>query len=560
MNQVLCRRGVRALVAVLVLALSVSGAYGLDDQEQADLDKAQTAVKNAEADLKAARGSAGTAENPAKGSRAKLTAMRLDSADKRLGEASDLLAKLPADDDEVKAVQAKYDAAAKGVAEVRAILNPEAADQKDAADASDETGGEDAPAGASPAQAAPKLDYKQEKLLKDAGWYVRETDNYAGSASAVVARLDAEGSKPVHSEVRAALETVATGWKKHALAVGYIEQLPAGHPQVQPTADEVKRGGELLGALESRLKAVDVELAKLTGMEHYPDFENDFALLRDFTGRYYSFQLVSQQPEKLAQVVSEDGQVLAEVKRIAQTYLPLVEQRTDEGGQIEKQFGHFQSQRNAFSGALIEYKQQLPAAFEADIKEATDLADQGVAEQKPLFFGKDSGIEQRLGWAEQKLLVLQAFSEEEAKPYVERIEAVRGQIRERAKALESQIIAGNTLPPDEFTGGDRDEVVRYAKDAWAKEQPDAEVLMERIPSQAWTRDTRWQWSNGAFYKIDTSKLQVQLIVKHDDKLAVSRPINIYKNHLKGDTVTAFPMDEIDDELRPQRFMLLEKVE
>ena len=106
---------------------------------------------------------------------------------------------------------------------------------------------------------------------------------------------------------------------------------------------------------------------------------------------------------------------------------------------------------------------------------------------------------------------------------------------------------------------DRDELVAYATKAWAELQPDAQVLTARIPSQAWTRDTRWEWSNGAFYKIDASKVQVQLIVKHDDTLAVIRPVNLYKNHLKGDTVNAYPMDAIDEDLLPQRYLMLEKV-
>ncbi len=535
-------------------------AYGLDSQQEADLGKAQTAVKNAEADLKAARGSAGTAGKPAKGSRAKLTVMRLDSAQKRLDEASVLLGDLPGDDAEVEALQTKYDAAAAGVAEVRAILNPGAPAKvkapADTAGASDGGGGQ---AEASAAPKAARLDYKQEKLLKDAKWYVRETGNYTAKVSAVVARFDGDGPKPVHSEVRGALETAGTAWKKHELAAEYIGQLPAEHPDVRVVLDEVNQGGALIGALVSRLQAVDVELAKITGMEHYPNYDKDYELLRDLSGRYARFEITVQQPEKLAGIVSEDGQVLGEIQRIARTYLPLVEQKTDTGVKMEQAFDHFQTSRNQFAAALIEYKNGLPAAFEADLAEANKLADQGVSEGKPMYFGEFGGVEQRFGWAEQKLIVLRAFGEDEAKPYVERLAAVRGQIRERAKALEAQIIAENALPNDAYTGGDRDELVTYAKEAWAKEQAGAEVLAVRIPSQAWERDTRWQWSNGAFYKIDSSHVQVQLIVKHDETLAVIRPINLYRNHLKGDTVTASVLWGIDEDLGPRSYLLLEKI-
>ena len=536
-------------------------AFGVDE---ALLGKAENEIKNAEYDLKAARDSAGTAANPAKGSRAKLTAMRLDSAQKRLDQAAVYLNELPADDGSVSTVQARYDAAAAGVAEVRAIITPGAtpgtpAQPKAPEESTPSDDGDSKEVKEAPAPSTPKLDYKQEELLKNARWYVRETAGYTNAVSEVVARLDGDGPKPVHSEIRDGLATVETAKKKHALAADYIAQLPAGHPQVQPVADQVTQAAALIGAQESRLRAVDTELAKLTGMEHYPNYDADFKLMQDLAGRYRDFGFTVQQPEKLAQVVKEDGQVLGEITRIAKTYLPLVEQKTDAGAQMERVFNHFQSSRNQFAAELIEYKNGLPAAFEADLKEAMDLADQGVAEQKPMFFGEHSGIEQRFGWAETKLMVLKAFGEEEAKPYAARMAEVRAKIRDQAKSLEAKIIAENTLPNDAFTGGDRDELVAYATKAWAELQPDAQVLTARIPSQAWTRDTRWEWSNGAFYKIDASKVQVQLIVKHDDTLAVIRPVNLYKNHLKGDTVNAYPMDAIDEDLLPQRYLMLEKV-
>ncbi len=561
MRRQMSRLVLRAMATTLfvgVMCMGVGSVYGLDE---ALLGKAENEVKNAEYDLKSARESAGTAANPAKGSRAKLTTMRLDSAQKRLDQAAVYLKELPADDASVSSVQGRYDTAAAGVAEVRAILNPSAPPKEakpvESAPADAEGSGEAEPA---PAPTVPKLDYKQEELLKNARWYVRETTGYTNAVAAVVARIDADGPKPVHSEIRDGLATVETAKKKHALAADYIAQLPAGHPQVQPVADQVTEAAALIGAQESRLRAVDVELAKLTGMEHYPNYDADFKLMQDLAGRYRSFGFTVQQPEKLAQVVQEDGQVLAEITRIAKTYVPLVEQKTDAGDQMERIFNHFQSSRNEFAAELVEYKKTLPAAFEADLKEAMDIADQGVAEQKPMFFGENSGIEQRFGWAETKLLVLRAFGEEEAKPYVTRLAEVRAQVREQAKSLEAKIIAENTLPPDRYTGGDRDVLVEYATKAWAEQQPDAQVLTACIPSQDWTRDTRWQWSNGAFYKIDASNVQVQLIIKHDDKLAVVRPVNLYKNHLKGDTVNAYPMDEAGEELQPRRYLMLEKVE
>ncbi|MEZ6190327.1 MAG: hypothetical protein R3C45_03450 [Phycisphaerales bacterium] len=371
MDRTTSGRGLSVIVAVCaaclafvcVLSVCADRVYALDDQQTAVLGQVQNALKNAEADLDAARGSAGTAANPATGSRVKLTAMRLDSAQQRLDQAAELIAKLPAEDGAVVAEKARYDAAEAGIAEVRAIINPPAApepapqepSEKEEAETPEEPApaapaeSEDAPSeqpapkpAAPPVAAPPRLDYKQEELLKNANWYLRETNSYADKAAAVVAQLDGGDSKPVHRDVVMALENIETGKKKHALAVDYVNQLPGDHPKVKEAADAVNQAGDRLGALASRLGAADAELGKLAGIGNYPDYDKDVELLGDFCRRYYDFNQAVQQPEQLAQVIAEDGQVLAEIQRIAKTYLPLVEQKTAEGERIERQFNYFQ--------------------------------------------------------------------------------------------------------------------------------------------------------------------------------------------------------------------------
>jgi len=561
-------------------SLTAQQACALDDQQQQVLAQAANYLKNAGADLDAARGSAGTAAKPATGSRLRLTQMRLDSATQRLGQAAEALNQLPADDEAVAPVRENYDAVAAGIAEINVILNPPPAQEEAPAEEADssetpdepaapaESDAEAAPAPSTPAPAptpapakdAPRLDYKQEEVAKNARWYLRETTGYTDKAAAVVAKMDAEGPKPVHQEVLNGLQLIKTGKEKHALAVGYIEQLPADHPKVKPTADGIQQAGDRLGALESRLSAAEAQLGKLTNMANYPNFEQDHTLLSDFCRRYHDFHQIRQQPEKLAQIVQEDGQVLAEVQRIAKTYLPLVEQLTEPGARMENRFSYFQTQRTKFVADLMAYRKELPALFEADLKEATDLAAEGVAKKNSMYFGENSGIAQRYGWAEEKLMVLKAFGEEEAAPFVARMEAVREQIKQLAKTLEADIIANTTLPSDNYAGPDRDAVIAKAIDGWRVQQPDAEVLTARIPAEAWARETKWEWFNGSFYKVDKSTLQVQLIVKHDDKLAVKRPLNVRMDHLKGDTLIAAPLDAFEDELIPQRYIMLEKVE
>jgi hypothetical protein len=104
-------------------------------------------------------------------------------------------------------------------------------------------------------------------------------------------------------------------------------------------------------------------------------------------------------------------------------------------------------------------------------------------------------------------------------------------------------------------------VIAIALDGWKHQQPKCEVLAVRIPSEAWSRDTRWSYSNGTWYLVDVSSLQVRLIVadESDATLAVDRPINVRKDHQKGDTLIGVPLHSFEEALQPQQFLLRSRV-
>jgi len=54
-------------------------------------------------------------------------------------------------------------------------------------------------------------------------------------------------------------------------------------------------------------------------------------------------------------------------------------------------------------------------------------------------------------------------------------------------------------------------------------------------------------------------LQAQLIIAKDDRLAVSRPVNLWIDHVNNDKRTATNFDDIKDDVEPRRFILREKV-
>ena len=180
-----------------------------------------------------------------------------------------------------------------------------------------------------------------------------------------------------------------------------------------------------------------------------------------------------------------------------------------------------------------------------------------VTSNTPLFFS--GGIPQRFGWIEDKVVLYEAFDPAAGAAFKQKIEDMKVHVKKSGESLREVIIAANKLPADGFKGADRDEVIKYATDAWKKREPKAEILAVVIPSEAWKHELIWRYSNSSWYKIDRSKLQVQLAVKHDDKMAIIRPINLWKDHLKGDSVNAFPFHEEGWELQPSDYMLLENL-
>ena len=195
--------------------------------------------------------------------------------------------------------------------------------------------------------------------------------------------------------------------------------------------------------------------------------------------------------------------------------------------------------------------------MDADFASIESLVQQAVTERKPLFF--TGGIPQQMGWVEEKLALYRAIGGERAPAYDERLAALRASLVEAEATLEEDIIAANTMPNDGYQGAERDHVVQLAKTELAREFPDAQVLAAAIPSPDWQRETLWRNQTGDWYKIDRSKLQVQLVVKRDDRLAEIRPYNLWKDHLQGDTIKVFPFYAADEELGVHALMLMDNV-
>ena len=105
-------------------------------------------------------------------------------------------------------------------------------------------------------------------------------------------------------------------------------------------------------------------------------------------------------------------------------------------------------------------------------------------------------------------------------------------------------------------------MVAVAVDAWKGQQANFSLLASRIPADAWSRETLWQYSNSVWTLVDRSRLQVQLIVADadDESLAIIQPVNIWMDHQKGDSLIGAPLHSGDEDLQPISYLLRDKIQ
>ena len=206
-----------------------------------------------------------------------------------------------------------------------------------------------------------------------------------------------------------------------------------------------------------------------------------------------------------------------------------------------------------------ELKGEIPGEIRSHLDEAKRYADEAVKNQKPAWF--NGGIPQQMDFAQDRAALLRVLDPEQGKTLDAEIEQAEAKLKQQAESLRELIIRENEMPADRFTGEDRKKAIETAISGWRVQQKEFKVLMVRIPSESWSRETKWTYSNGTWYYSDRSRLQVRLLIAdHENpELAIDRAINIIKDHQKGDSMIGVPLRGFEDELPPSSYMLRSKI-
>ncbi|MCB9897050.1 MAG: hypothetical protein H6825_03485 [Planctomycetes bacterium] len=554
-------RSLGSLLCVLALTLLPSPARAASDAA-ADVVQANALLTRAEANLALVDGSIGHLTRPPAGSAAKLAKLRLDQAFGDLEPAGKLLATAGGAAGAAEA-NARYAAAAALHERLAAILTG-----KPATPATEPAGSADPPrtsaAEAQPvAPATVKLGYPHADNLKNTLFTMREVE---GLTTSLGAWLDAlrPVDDPLTIDFRtsaAALDTLAEARRKAGFVRDGLAKIPANGEGVAEAQQRLADAEATLDAAEEFFVPLDAKLRALVDPAAYPQFDADLQRLRELSRMYAGPELTFQSDR--AQAVAAFAQADAaeqEGRRILDVYARLVAQQTDQGVRIASACEQLLSQRRDFLAVAEAQKAVLPGEIRAHLAEADRYADEAVAAQKPLWF--TGGIPQCMGWADEKLGLYAALDPAGGVTLAHEVDAMRASLRTRADSLRELIIRENPLPPDGYEGDDRDAAVAVAIDAWKHQQPDFELLAVRIPSKAWSRETKWTYSNGSWYFVDRSTLQVRLIVADTEnpEYAIDRPVNVRRDHQKGDTLIGVPLRGIEEALEPNEYVLRSRVE
>ena len=539
MNRIL---SVLTFFLLFILSGAAAMAAPAEERVLAAVDQQLRQIEN---NLKLAEETLGPEGTTAAASKAKLAAVRLGQAAAAMPAVEAALAPLAGDDQAVAALRARLATTAEAIKRLQERLSgkPTAAGAVVAG-----TGG-----------SGQKLDYRQEEQLRAADFNVREVEGNLQALQELVKALRpiADQSTIDFRQVAAGMNTVANAERKAGFAEESLRQLPGdgkGVEDVRRRLDEARQG---MGEAVAYLRPLHEKLLALVAPASYPQLPNDLRRLRDLAMMYNNPQVLQSRFEDGIVLLTQREAVAAESKRIAQLYQPLILQKTEEGKQVEGAINAFAANFQAFATAAEQRRGALPEEVRGELATAERLVAEAASSKNVLPF--TGGIPEAIARAEERLALLRLLDAEAEKALRGAVAATKAGIEQQQAALRATIIESTPVPPDRYGGSDRQILIERATASWQQLEKTAKVIKAVIPSEQWSRTTRWEYASGTWTLVDYSRLQVQLLVAHDEAKAVIRPINLTKDHQRGDELRAVPLDSLGDQLIPQRYLLLSKL-
>lgn len=390
-----------------------------------------------------------------------------------------------------------------------------------------------------------RLDYRQAQALKDAIYYLDQTDGILEQIEERSKDWKVGDSKVPITEVDNLISNSERIGQYMTNAKTRFDTLPA-HPDVDSERERFNTVSKRLEASNKKLadiKAGLIGVVNKGGAEYKADFDR----LKEINQMYADPQIIDSRPDEAIEILKQLPNVKAERARIAEKYADLLNQPTDGARQMKDVLNYFDAVFGRFMQHADQYASESPPAIKNELDFAVQQAQTAVANKSPAYFGPEGGITQRLAMAKTRIDVLTALRPDspESKAALADYEATQVKIAETGKSLEANILEANRVPDERYSAADKDELIQIIKAKWAAEGTGGEPLKVGMNSAGWKRDTRWEWSSAdkAWYKVDKSKTQGYVLMKHSDSVAAVWYVNLVKDHLADDRVTAWFFDD-----------------
>jgi hypothetical protein len=391
------------------------------------------------------------------------------------------------------------------------------------------------------AQIEPKLNYKEEQLVKDSIYYLEIVEENAAAIAKKSAPLKVGDAGVKIEDVKAMLEQ-RNGCLKYLKYVDdRLKQLPLDHSKVKPLVARSEAAKTSVADSEKKLNELLAGLQKVVDQGADEGYKSDFARLKEINKMYYDEQIFQRRPDEAAAIIRQIPAVKEERAGIAKKYADLLKQTTPESRDMNGVLAYCDEVLAKFEKAGAAFAAAAPDEIARDLESANTMARQGVENKNPLFFGEHGGINQRLNWAESRYLVLAALAPDAASTAAARkkIDATRSDIARTRESLIESIIAANTVPAESYNQADRGALLKLVESKWAEAKNPAQVLKVGINSKAWQRVTRWEYRSKTWTLVDYSWIQGFVVIKLDEKTAGVFYINIDKNHVAQDALAAY---------------------
>jgi hypothetical protein len=385
-----------------------------------------------------------------------------------------------------------------------------------------------------------RLNYKQEQDLKDAVYYLDQSEGLIEAIDQKSKGWQPGDSKVAITDVQTCLNTVAKVQGNLKNAGDRFARLPA-NPKVDPEKQRLEALTARLAEQDKRLSAITAGLEGVVNQGGTAEWKAAFDRLREINAMYADSQLF-QRPDRAVMVVTMLPAAKEERARIAQKYADLMNQPTPAARDMKGVLAYFDQVLAEHEQRATAYASESGPFIKQCLTKAREMADDAVKNRKPAFFGPEGGIAQQLKWADSRLNVLTALRPQaaETRELANALKVTREQTAMLGQGLNDAIVDANRVPDDRYRGADRDALVQLVSDTWKADGLGGEPLAVGINSTGWDRDTRWEWSSTSteWYKVDVSRIQGYVVVKRDDQTAVLHYVNIVKNHMKQDRLTA----------------------